>query len=95
MARRAFVSSTRAYTRLSDKKIFLLKKLNLGNLSKAFGLQSAKSSKETTSDQYQQNLKEVNKNKYRLEKLEKAFEHRVQQQRKATRVSDLYKLEFV
>lgn len=52
MARRAFVSSTRAYARLQDKKIFLLKKLNLGGLSKSFGLAHAKASKETTSDQY-------------------------------------------
>jgi hypothetical protein len=48
MARRAFVSSLRAYARHSEfKDIFRVKKLNLSHLSKSFGLKDVKSKNET------------------------------------------------
>lgn len=50
LARRAYVSSLRAYARLKDKEIFRVKKLNLQLLAKGFGLAGVKAGNETTSD---------------------------------------------
>ena len=42
-ARRAYISTLRAYTRLSDKSIFKLKNLNLYYLAKSYGVSNVKS----------------------------------------------------
>ena len=47
MARRAYVSSLRAYGRLSDKENFKVKNLNLKLIAKSFGLSSVKAKAET------------------------------------------------
>lgn len=52
MARRAFNSFCRAYTRIKNKTVFNLKNLHLHNLAKSFGLKSAKSNEETEKDDY-------------------------------------------
>lgn len=52
MARRAFNSFCRAYSRIKNKTVFNLKNLHLHNLSKSFGLKSAKSGEETHKDGY-------------------------------------------
>ena len=41
VARKAYVSMLRAYSRLKDKEIFATKKLNLKMLARSFGLNSA------------------------------------------------------
>ena len=43
MARKAYISSMRAYSRMKDKKIFNLKKMNLKHIAKGFGLNEVKS----------------------------------------------------
>jgi hypothetical protein len=45
LARKAYVSMLRAYTRLKDKHIFHVKKLNLKLLSRSFGLNNAQADK--------------------------------------------------
>lgn len=52
LARRAFNSFCRAYSRIKNKTVFNLKNLHLHNLSKSFGLKSAKSNNETEKDGY-------------------------------------------
>ena len=45
VARKAYVSMLRAYTRLSEKHIFQVKKLNLKLLARTFGLNNAQADK--------------------------------------------------
>lgn len=52
MARRAFNSFCRAYSRNNNKTVFNLKNLHLHNLSKSFGLKSAKSGDDTNRNDY-------------------------------------------
>ena len=52
MARRAYNSFCRAYSRIKNKTVFNLKNLHLHNLAKSFGLKGAKSTGETEKDQY-------------------------------------------
>lgn len=52
MARRAFNSFCRAYSRIKNKTVFNLKNLHLHNLAKSFGLKSAKSGDETFHEEY-------------------------------------------
>lgn len=52
MARRAFNSFCRAYSRIKNKTVFNLKNLHLHNLAKSFGLKSAKSNDETETEGY-------------------------------------------
>lgn len=47
LARRAFVSFCRAYSRLKDNECFNLKRLNLGGISKSYGCRSVKGDNET------------------------------------------------
>lgn len=54
MARRAFNSFCRAYSRIKNKTVFNLKNLHLHNLSKSFGLKSAKSGEETLNSEYKE-----------------------------------------
>ena len=48
MARKAYVSSLRAYARLQDRETFKVKKLNLKLLAKAFGLSNVKAADDTS-----------------------------------------------
>lgn len=52
MARRAFNSFCRAYSRIKNNTVFNLKNLHLHNLAKSFGLKSAKSNEETEREDY-------------------------------------------
>lgn len=54
MARRAFNSFCRAYSRIKNKSVFNLKQLHLHNLAKGMGLKSAKSQDETHKDAYEE-----------------------------------------
>lgn len=53
MARRAFNSFCRAYSRIKNKTVFNLKQLHLHNLAKGMGLKSAKSQDETQKEAYE------------------------------------------
>ncbi|KAL4442262.1 hypothetical protein ABPG74_005603 [Tetrahymena malaccensis] len=96
LARRAYVSSLRAYARLKDKDIFRVKKLNLHLIAKGFGLSGVKAGNETTSKQYQHELVEANKNRY--DKMEKFFMERLEKttpKRKAMNSKKLFNMEFM
>ncbi|EGR32203.1 hypothetical protein IMG5_092700 [Ichthyophthirius multifiliis] len=96
LARRAYVSSLRAYAMLKDKDIFRVKLLNLKALAKGFGVGNVKAGNETKSDRYQQELAEANKNRY--DKMERFFNEkaeRVKNQRKPMNTKQLFNMEFM
>lgn len=55
MARRAYVSMLRAYARLPNKDIFKVKQLNLRNLARNFGLNSAIETNQAMASKKKQN----------------------------------------
>jgi ATP-dependent RNA helicase DDX31/DBP7 len=92
MARRAFNSFCRAYSRILNKTVFHLKNLHLHNLAKSFGLKSAKSNEETEREDYI-DLKVV---KPHIEKAETARQREIGRNKlRAQKASTVLKNEFL
>ena len=69
VGRKAYVSMLRAYSRLKDKHIFAVKKLNLKMLARGFGLNSAKNT--TFSSKNKLSHQEIERKKRKVQSVQK------------------------